>query len=160
MSINSFLCEFFEVLPSWLPTPKRFAHGKTLTKIGENNKSILSLSENKAINDQNNKLNKEQNSSSKTLSLDKIDSFLLNDFSFNLKKKESGNQQDRVEEPPFLLPMVIEISNPNWKSKMPLSHHKEFHRSDHIVACYGSIEDVKALNDDPEVICVEAADVG
>jgi hypothetical protein len=98
----------------------------------------------------------EQSISITTLSLDKIDSFLVNDFSFNLRKRKGSNTQ----EAPFLLPMVIEISNPNWKSKMPLSHHKEFHRSDHMVACYGSIEDVKALNDDPEVICVEAADVG
>jgi hypothetical protein len=157
MTINSFFCEIFDILPAWI-TPKRFQHDNTLTKLGEKSKAIVVRPENIVLNSKINELEIEQDILITTLALDKIDSFLVNDFSFNLKKRRGGDTQ--TQEAPFLLPMVIEISNPDWKSKMPLSHHKEFHRSDYIVACYGSIEDIKALNDDPEVICVEAAEVG
>jgi hypothetical protein len=149
----------FDVLPDWI-TPKRFEHDKTLTKTGKKSKVIVAPRENSFQDYRKNETKVEQSISITNLPLDKVDSFLVHDFSFHLRNREEVNSQKQAEEVPFLLPMIIEISNPDWKSKMPLAHHKEFYRSDHIVACYGSIEDVESLNNDPEVICVEAADVG
>jgi hypothetical protein len=92
-----------------------------------------------------------------TRTLPKIDSFLIHDFNFNIMEEEE-NPHKEPSSSPFLLPMLIEISNPNWDSKVP--DYEEFYRTEYIVGCYGSIETIKVLSQDPDVIRVKVADVG
>jgi hypothetical protein len=92
-----------------------------------------------------------------TKTLPKIDSFLIHDFNFNIIEEEE-NLHGESSSSPFLLPMIIEISNPNWDSKVP--DYREFYRTEYMVSCYGSIETIKVLSEDPDVIRVKVADVG
>jgi hypothetical protein len=160
ININSLLCKMSGFLPAWRVTPKRFERNKMLTRSTEDNKDITCLEGSIAVLNNVNETETKPLGLKANQSFDKIDSFLINDFNHNLREKENSNPHKQSSKDPFLLPMIIEIGNPNWKSKMPPSHHKEYYRSDRIVACYGSIEDVKSLNDDEDVICVEAADIG
>lgn len=92
-----------------------------------------------------------------TKTLPKIDSFLIHDFNFNIIEEEENPHREPSPNP-FLLPMLIEISNPNWDSEVP--DYKEFYRTEYMVGCYGSIETIKVLSQDPDVIRVKVADVG
>jgi hypothetical protein len=92
-----------------------------------------------------------------TKTLPKIDSFLIHDFNFKIMEEEE-NPHKEPSVNPFLLPMLIEIRNPNWNAK--ITDCKEFYRTEYVVGCYGSIESIIELSKDPDVISVESADVG
>jgi hypothetical protein len=87
--------------------------------------------------------------------LDKIDSFLIHRFSSKILRKELDSQEGVTPSTPFLLPMMVQVSNPQWKPK-EVPDCYEYYRTKQIVGCYGSIESVKVLDRDPEVVYVES----
>jgi hypothetical protein len=92
-----------------------------------------------------------QESKPLTLTLEKINSFLIQNFNFGLKTFMSTD-----EIPVFLLPMIVEVSNPNWTIIHP--NCIVFHQSDDMVGLYGPIEILQLLDNDPEVLSVEPGD--
>jgi GAF domain-containing protein len=81
--------------------------------------------------------------------MQKVEPLLIHEF-----KIKNGDSNDAV------LPMLIRIKRASWKA-VGIPGYKEFYRSKegktHLVGCYGSYETIKKLNNDPDIISIEAS---
>jgi hypothetical protein len=101
-------------------------------------------------------IQKEYNLAPQSKILKKIDSFLIHEF----RAKEELILQERHDvEQPILLPMIVEVQESSWAvDRIP--DCQELYRSGNTIICKGSLQSVKALNEDQKVVYVEASNVG
>jgi len=84
-----------------------------------------------------------------------IDDYIFHAFDVLEDQVASRGAESLEGEAKIVLPMLIEVDDPNWNRDLP--GFTELSRIDNIIACTGTRETIRVLSDDPSVISVEAS---
>src|SRR5437588_11092981 len=89
--------------------------------------------------------------------MSEVDDYVFQVFGAIREEAErSGAESSGEEASNIILPLLIQVDNLGWSSE-EMPDCTELCRIGNIIACTGSIRTVRALQDDPSVISIEAS---